>query len=397
MWGTSPNSGWRSRTHFQTLSFRWARLARFGSGCPQNKFNLKVATLIRRRASHMPPKASQQQLMRTVFLFATFVALAIFSASCGGGGIQNNSTMVNPPTVSLSPLSLNFGSQSIGSSSRAQVITLTNTGSGVVTISSFAVSGDFSQTNNCGPSVPMGSSCTISVMFTPTGSGTRSGTLTISDNASGSPQMVTLSGTGGAAAVSLAPANVTFPSQPVGTASGTQPVTLTNTGNATLTIASITASGDFTQTNNCGTSVAVGSSCTISVFFTPTGSGTRSGTLSISDNAPGSPQTVTLSGTGGAAGPAVSLSPASMTFPNQPVGTASGTQPVTLTNTGNAALAIASITASGDFTQTNNCGTSVAVGSSCTISVSLRPPAAGHEAVRSASRTMLPAARSWLP
>jgi hypothetical protein len=325
----------------------------------------------------MPPKASQQQLMRTVFLFVTFVALAIFSVSCGGGGIEHTSAVVSPPTVSLSPLSLNFGSQSTGSSSRAQVITLTNTGSGVVTISSFAVSGDFTQTNNCGTSVAGGSSCTISVTFTPTGSGTQSGTLSISDNASGSPQTVTLSGTGGASTVSLVPANVTFPSQTVGTTSGTQSVTLTNTGNATFTIASITASGDFTQTNNCGTSVAAGSSCTISVMFTPTRSGTRSGMLSISDNAPGSPQTVTLSGTGGAAGPSVSLVPANVTFPSQPTGTVSGTQPVTLTNTGNAALTIASITASGDFTQTNNCGTSVAVGRSCTISVVFTPTGSG--------------------
>jgi hypothetical protein len=325
----------------------------------------------------MPPKASQQQLMRTVFLFVTFVALAIFSASCGGGGIQNNYTMVNPPTVSLSPLTLNFGSQSTGSSSRAQVITLTNTGGGVVTISSFAVSGDFSQTNNCGTSVAVGSSCTISVMFTPTGSGTRSGTLSISDNAPGSPQMVTLSGTGGAAAVSLTPPNVTFPSQPAGTASGTQPVTLTNTGNATLTIASITASDDFILTNNCGTSVAAGSSCTISVIFKPTSIGTRSGTLSISDNAPASPQMVALSGTGAATGPAVSLTSANVTFPNQPVGTASGTQSVRLTNTGNAALTIASITASSDFSQTNNCGTSVAAGSSCTITVMFKPTGSG--------------------
>src|SRR5208337_5056467 len=98
----------------------------------------------------------------------------------------------------------------------------------VVTISSFAVSGDFTQTNNCGTSVAVGSSCTISVMFTPTGSGTQSGTLSISDNAPGSPQTVTLSGTGGAAAVSLVPANVTFSSQTVGTTSGTQPVMLTN-------------------------------------------------------------------------------------------------------------------------------------------------------------------------
>ncbi len=101
-----------------------------------------------------------------------------------------------------------------------------------------------------------------------------------------------------AAVVNLSPISLTFAGQTVGTTSTAQTVTLTNTGDAALTIASIATSGDFAQTNTCGSSVAAGTNCTISVTFTPTASGTRSGTLTVTDNAAGSPQTVALSGTG---------------------------------------------------------------------------------------------------
>jgi hypothetical protein len=357
----------------------------FGVRASVEQSHLKLPTLTRRRASHTLPTASQQQLMRAAFLLVTFVSLATFSASCGGGGIEHVSTLVTPLGVSLSALGVNFGSLSTGSSSSPQSITLTNTGGGVVTISGVAVSGEFTETNNCGTSVAIGSSCTINVIFAPTSSGTRSGTLSISDNAPGSPQMVTLSGTGvEEPAVSLAPASVTFSSQTVGTASGSQSVTLTNRGNATLAIAGITASGDFTQTNNCGRSVAIGSSCTITVIFDPTGSGTRSGTLRILDNAPGSPQMVSLSGTGAPAEPAVSVAPASVTFPGQPVGTSSTPQRITLANTGNATLSIASLAVAGtnanDFAQTNTCNSSVGAGANCTISITFTPSAAGSGA-----------------
>lgn len=100
------------------------------------------------------------------------------------------------------------------------------------------------------------------------------------------------------ARVSLSTASLTFASQPVGSSSTPQPVTLTNPGNATLTIMGITASGDFTQTNSCGTTVAAGGNCTINVTFTPTATGTRNATLTITDNAADSPQTVSLTGTG---------------------------------------------------------------------------------------------------
>jgi hypothetical protein len=210
--------------------------------------------------------------------------------------------MVNP-AVNLSPVGLNFGSQAVQSSRSPQSVTLTNTGSGALTISSIAVSGDFTQTNNCGTSVAVGNSCAVNVILTPTRSGIRRGKLSISDNPSGNPQSVTRSGTGAAEpGVSLTPAGLAFSSQNVGTASAAQSITLTNTGTGILTISSLAVTGtnasDFAQTNSCGSSVAPGATCTIGVTFTPSASVARTATLSVTDNANGGPQTVSLSGTG---------------------------------------------------------------------------------------------------
>jgi hypothetical protein len=104
--------------------------------------------------------------------------------------------------------------------------------------------------------------------------------------------------------VSLNPTSLTFSTQTVGTTSSAQAVTLSNTGNAALSITGIAASGDFGESNNCGSSVAAGANCTINVTFTPTQSGSRSGTLSVTDNAAASPQSVLLSGTGQSPTPA---------------------------------------------------------------------------------------------
>jgi hypothetical protein len=284
-------------------------------------------------------------------------------------------------TASLSPASLTFASQNVGTTSAAQTVTLTNTGSAVLTITGISASGDFAETDNCGSSVAAGANCAINVTFTPTASGTRTGTLSVADNTSGSPQSAKLTGTGAAGsapAVSLSPSSLTFASQTVGATSAAQTVTLTNTGSAALTITGISASGDFAETDNCGSSVAAGANCTINVTFTPTASGTRAGTLSITDNASGSPQSAKLTGTGAAgSAPVVSLSPSSLAFASQTVGSSSAAQTVTLSNTGNASLTITGVTASGDFTETNNCGSSVAVAANCTISVTFTPTASG--------------------
>src|SRR5208337_3124184 len=218
------------------------------------------------------------------------------------------------PVVNLSPTSYNFGNQPIGTTSSAAPITLTNTGNAPLNITSVTIagtnSGDFAETNTCGATVAASASCTFSVTFTPTVVGSETATLTITDNASPATQTVSLTGTGTAPLVSLSPASLTFPAQLVGTSSSAQGVTLSNTGSAVLSITSITVSGDFSQTNTCGSSVAASASCTISVTFKPTTTGTRTGAVTITDNASPATQTVSLTGTGTA--PVASLSPTSL-------------------------------------------------------------------------------------
>src|SRR5207247_1730835 len=150
--------------------------------------------------------------------------------------------------------------------------------------------------------------------------------------------------------------------------SASQTVTLSNPSSEPLLITSIAASGDYTVTDTCGGSLAVGADCAISVTFTPTAAGARTGTLSITDSAAGSPQFVTLTGAGVVS---FSLSPASLTFSSQVVGTTSSAQTVTLSNQGSDALNLAGITVAGDFAQANNCGSTVAAGAACAISVTM--------------------------
>jgi hypothetical protein len=280
--------------------------------------------------------------------------------------------------VSLSPTSLVFAGQLINTTSAAQTITLTNTGTSVLNITSITPSGDYAQTNSCGISVAAGANCAINVTFTPTATGTRTGAITVVDDAAGSPQSVTLSGTGTAPVVSLSATSLSFGSHLVNTTSVAKSVTLRNTGTASLSITSIVSSGQFAQTNNCGITVAAGGSCTISVTFTPTTAGLQTGAITISDSAANSPQTITLSGTGTI--PIVSLSTTSLTFASQTVGTTSAAQTVTMTNTGTAALKSIVITASGPFSRTDTCKSSLAIGSSCQISVTFTPTAIGTQA-----------------
>jgi hypothetical protein len=128
--------------------------------------------------------------------------------------------------------------------------------------------------------------------------GARTGTLTITDNATDSPQSVALSGTGTGPVASLTPGSLTFDGQLSGTTSSAKSVTLSNTGNAALAVTSVAASAGFAQTNTCAASLAAGANCTISVTFHPTEGGTANGTLTITDGAPGSPHLVSLAGTG---------------------------------------------------------------------------------------------------
>ena len=204
------------------------------------------------------------------------------------------------PAVTLSPTSLTFSTQLIFTTSPAQQVTLTNTGAGVLTINQISVTGAFSQTNNCPSSLNPNAYCTINVKFHPKIKGVQKGSVNVKDNAPGSPQKVPLTGTG--TFVLLTPTKLNFGTQPVGTRSLAKKITLTNKGDAAVSITSIvitgTDSGDFAETNNCGKQVASGASCFIKVTFKPLTKGRRTADVSVYDNGGGSPQQVGLTGTG---------------------------------------------------------------------------------------------------
>ena len=211
------------------------------------------------------------------------------------------------PVASFSPPSVDFGNQTVNTTSAPQVVTLTNAGTAILSVNLVAASGDFAQTNTCSTNIAVGASCTISIAFTPAAAGARSGAITVTDNAADSPQTVSLSGTGvlqTAPAVSLSLGSLIFSGQTVGTTSPVQSSTLTNTGTATLSVTGITASGDFalaTTGSSCpysGGMVSAGANCTIDVTFTPTQTGNRTGAAVVADNAADSPQSLNLDGTG---------------------------------------------------------------------------------------------------
>jgi hypothetical protein len=214
---------------------------------------------------------------------------------------------VPAPVVSLTPATLSFSATS-GSTSAVQYATLSNTGNAPLNLNAIAIlgvnAGAFRQSTTCGSTLAAGASCSITLSFTPGAVAGFSATLSVVDSASGAPHTAALSGTGVllvAPAVTISPAALTF-SAFTGATTAAQPVTLSNTGNGALSISGISITGanssSFAQSNNCGSSLAAAASCTVSITFSPATAGSFSASLSVADNASGSPHTVALSGTG---------------------------------------------------------------------------------------------------
>ncbi|MBZ5589683.1 MAG: choice-of-anchor D domain-containing protein [Acidobacteriia bacterium] len=299
-----------------------------------------------------------------------------------------------PPIAGIDLTALAFGNQLVKTTSAPQVVTLSNTGGSPLVIASLLFKGtnpgDFAQTNTCGGSVAAAGSCTISVTFTPAASGARSATLAIATNDPVNPTLnVTLTGTGIAPVASAAPAVVAFGNQLLNSPSAPATVTLTNTGNANLTINTIAVTGanaaDFGQLNTCGTLPATllpATNCTFSITFTPSALGARSASLAIGSSDPVTPLlNVPLTGTG--VMPIAGALPPALTFPIQLISTTSAAQNVTLSNSGTGPLAISSIAITGanagDFAQSNACGATLAAGANCLISVTYTPTVVGAE------------------
>jgi len=293
--------------------------------------------------------------------------------------------------ATLAPASYSFGNVAISTASSSGRFTLRNNEQRAMSILAIVLTGpnadDFSQKNTCGtPPAELagGDSCTISVTLKPNALGTETATLMVTENAAlAQYQTLTssLSGTG-IADVTLTPASASFGNVPLKTPSNPMTFSLRNNELVPVTISSVTlGNSDFAQTNSCGTSLPAQTSCTLSVTLTPSVVGTESTTLKVNDSAPAPYNLLSSSLIGTGTGPVDSLSPTSLTFGSQSIGTTSTAQTVTMTNSGNATLSITSLaitgTNAGDFAQTNTCGSSLAAGASCTVSVTFTPLASG--------------------
>jgi len=364
-------------------------------------------------------------IINVTFTPSTTAAEAATLAITDDVGVQNVSltgtgTAAN---VSLSPSPVPFSNQPINTTSASMTVTLNNNGAASVTLAAAnavtitgANPGDFAivaGTTTCtnGSVVPAtNGSCVINVTFKPTGTGARSATLQVSDNAATSPQSVTLNGTGTAPTATVAPLNIPFPNQRKGTTSAGTDVTVSNTGTGTLNIATIALAGANPTQFVLGapssgtpcslvaaTPVAPAVNCKFSVKFAPTATGAQAASVNITDDSGGTAgtiQTVTLSGTGTL--PQASAAPNPLPFGNQRKGTTSAALTVTLTNTGTDTLNLAAANAvaisganAADFAVvagTTTCKNSTAVppapgpGNTCVINVTFTPSTTAAEA-----------------
>jgi subtilase family serine protease len=265
-------------------------------------------------ATGLPSGVTAQFVPNPTTSSSTLTLSATGSATAGtvivtivgtSGSLTNATTLsltvapqISGSEISLTPGSLSFGTVVVGAASAAKKATLTNNSSTTMYFSSITTSANFSQTNTCGSTLAAGKSCTISVTFTPTQVGALTGTLSVNDNGTNSPQTVSLSGTGKAQAA-LTPATATYSATVVGKSSAAKVFTLKNNQNVILRDLSISTTGPFSvSSTTCQSQLTSNASCTIDVVFTPTGVGVETGTLQVSDNAVGSPQTSSLKGTG---------------------------------------------------------------------------------------------------
>ena len=257
-----------------------------------------------------------------------------------GTGIQGQ--------LGANPASVNFGSVAVGSTG-SQTITLTNSGSASVTISAATASG--TGLSISGLSTPQtlgaGLSTTFSAQFAPTTAGSASGSISIASNAPNSPLTIPLSGTATQAQLAATPATAAFGNVVTGT-NNSQTITLTNGGSAALTISSATVAGAGFSTTGLTVplSIAAGKTATFNAVFGPSAAGSVTGSVALVSNAPNSPFTIALSGTGVAATQVLGLSASSLSFGNVNVGSNSSLS-ATLTNNGNSNVTISGVTASG--------------------------------------------------
>ena len=307
-----------------------------------------------------------------------------------------NPNVTAAPVAALSPAALSFDSTTVGQTSAPLAVTLSNTGNAALAIGSIgiggAAAGDFvlgGGSCSNGASLAAGASCTVQAAFRPTAAGARNASLSISHNATGGSSSAALSGTGNSVpqpSIALSATNIDFGQLLAGTPSAVQAVTVSNGGQAALHFSAISLGGAnadiFSIGGSCATAtpLAAGASCTVNVQAAPAAAGTFSATLTLASDAANSGNVVVgLAARAAVPAPALSASPSALGFGVQTIAAAAA-QTVTLANSGNVAIAFSSVGLSGSDSYSiaaNNCGTTLAVGASCTVQLRFAPKTAG--------------------
>ncbi len=280
-------------------------------------------------------------------------------------------------TLSVSPSSLLFSNQLVGTDSSPQQLTVSNTGTRTLHVKPISTPDGVTETDNCGTpiGIPAGGFCTVNVIFAPSHPGQYNTVLSVlGSNVTTPAQNVIISGYSTSPLRSTNPTSLNFPLRTLFTTSSAQQVIVQNTGDASLHFSSIVTAGDFSQSNNCSV-LQPGQPCTISVSFTPTATGLRTGQLTIVDDAFGGPVSLPLTGT--SSGPEIAFSSSALNFPQTAIGMASAPQTLTLTNTGTDLLTISNIQHNGDFSFSGQCAV-IAPSAQCTLSVVFTPTLIGQ-------------------
>jgi subtilase family serine protease len=330
---------------------------------------------------------------------ATFAGSKEYPASTSSAlTVTVSGSSSGTPVAVLFPTGLTFGSVTDSTTSPAQSVKVSNTGTGTLDITSIQTEGGAGalgfvvSPGTCGTTLAAGANCSFAVVFKP-GSipGVYVATVGVTDNAAGSPQGVTLTGTGVAASsggLSVTPASLSFGSENVGATSPGQVITIKNNGTAAVTFNSISHSfgadpTSFEQLSTCYSSVAyvslaAGASCTTLINFVPKTIGTLSADFSVESG--GVYTDIPLTGTGIATA-ALTMSPSSVAFGATTAGGYSAASILTVTNTGTTTADFGYIGIGGtgyaSFYQVNSCGTSLAVGARCYVYIVFEPAAAG--------------------
>ena len=354
---------------------------------PHSRYPTNTPSAIPQFANHNNSRACK--LLPLVAALTVILAIAGLSSCSGyttsalyggttpgtGGGATGNTGIlsVNSTTVA-------FGNVAAGSTA-TRSLTVTNTGTATVDISAATISGaGFTIVGgNPSSSVPVGQNITVQMQFAPTAPGAANGTLTVTSDASNSPLAISLSGTGMQQALTMSPPSLNFSSVTVGQTSS-QNVTLTNSGNENLTVNLATLSGTgFGMTGLAlPKTIAAGANISFSVSFTPTSTAGETGSIVFTDNAPDSPQTLTLTGSAVATGSTLSANPGSFNF-NNVVVNGSSHQTFTLTNSGNTTITINQVSTTGPvFTSSGlSVGQQIAAGATATFTSTFAPTTTG--------------------